>query len=246
MMNTAPGHPTSDVRVRRALAAAIDAASFRSNVTHGFYAPAVADLPAVLWAFDRTLRPLRHDPAEARRLLAAAGYGPAHPLALDFAILQSSQTHRVEAVAVQGELRSIGVEARIRPYLPNVFDAPVSQGGILPRGRYDIALYGWYAGMDPDDSGQFLCDQRPPSGYDHSFYCSAEMDAAQLAALASYDQGARKRAYSRIEALLLRDVPIAFLGSPVALSALSVDIGGFAPSLVTQTANAQRWTLSPR
>jgi peptide/nickel transport system substrate-binding protein len=243
MMNNQPGHATADVRVRRALAAAIDARAFRDDVTHGFYAPAIADLPPVLWAADRALRPLPYDPAGARRLLAAAGYGPAHPLALDLAILQSSQTHRVEAVAVQGRLAALGVDVRIHPYLGGVFDAPPSQGGILPRGRYDLAFYGWYAGMDPDDSGQFLCDQRPPNGYDHSFYCSAEMDAAQRAALGSYDQPARKRAYSHIEALLLRDVPIHFLGSPVAISALRDDLRGFSPSLVTQTANAQRWAL---
>lgn len=241
MMNGAGGHATADVRVRRALAEAIDARSFRANVTHGFYAPAIADLPPVLWAADRALHPLPLDVSAARRLLAQAGYGPAHPLALDLAILQSSQTHRVEAVALQSQLAALGVELRIHSYLGNVFDAPPSEGGILTRGRYDLALYGWYAGMDPDDSGQFTCDQRPPSGYDHSFYCSADMDAAQRDALASYDQPARMRAYARIEALLLRDVPIHFLGSPVAISALRDDLTGFAPSLVTQTANAQRW-----
>ncbi len=242
MMNNGRG-PAADVRVRRALAEAIDARSFRDNVTHGFYAPVIADLPPVLWAADRTLRPIRHDVADARRLLASAGYGPGHPLGLDLAILQSLQTHRVEAVALQSQLAALGVEVRIHPYLGNVFDAPPSEGGILTRGRYDLAFYGWYAGMDPDDSGQFLCDQRPPNGYDHSFYCSAEMDAAQRDALASYDQAVRKRAYSRIEALLLRDVPIAFLGSPVAISALRDEIGGFSPTLVTQSSNAQRWTL---
>jgi peptide/nickel transport system substrate-binding protein len=243
MMNNQPGHPTADVRVRRALAMALDAASFRANVTHGFYTPPIADLPAVLWAADRALRPIPHDVAAARALLASAGYGPEHPLALDLAIIQASQTHRMEAVAVQSELKALGVDVRVHPYVPTMFDAPQSQGGILARGRYDIALYGWYAGMDPDDSGQFTCDQRPPNGYDHSFYCSAAMDAAQRAALASYDEGTRKRAYAHIEALLLRDVPIAFLGSPVAISALRDGIGGFAPTLVTQTANAQRWTL---
>ena len=243
MMNNAPGRPTADVRVRRALAAAIDAESFRNNVTHGFYAPTIADLPPVLWAADRTLRPIAHDLGAARALLAAAGYGPAHPLVLELAILQASQTHRVEAVALQGELKALGVDVQVHPYLGNVFDAPPSQGGILTRGRYDIAFYGWYAGMDPDDSGQFMCDQRPPNGYDHSFYCSAEMDAAQGSALGSYDEHTRKRAYARIEALLLRDVPIAFLGSPVAISALREDLGGFSPTLVTQTANAQRWSL---
>ena len=158
-------------------------------------------------------------------------------------MISSSQTHRVEAVALQGELKPLGVDVRVHPYLPNVYDAPPSQGGMLSRGRYDLAFYGWYAGMDPDDSGQFMCDQRPPAGYDHSFYCSAEMDATQRAALASYDEPTRKRAYARVEALLLRDAPIAFLGSPVAISALRDGIGGFAPSLVTQTANAQKWTL---
>jgi len=242
MMNTGRG-ATADVRVRRALAAAIDAASFRTNVTHGFYAPTIADLPPVLWAADRTLRPLPHDVRAANRLLTAAGYGPARRLVLELAILQASQTHRAEAVALQSELKPLGIEVQIHPYLGNVFDAPPSQGGILTRGRYDLAFYGWYAGMDPDDSGQFTCDQRPPNGYDHSFYCSAEMDAAQRAALDSYDERVRKRAYARIEALLLRDVPIAFLGSPVAISALRDDLRGFAPSLVTQTANAQRWSL---
>ncbi|HEY0395072.1 MAG TPA: ABC transporter substrate-binding protein [Candidatus Elarobacter sp.] len=246
MMNNAPGHATADVRVRRAVAAALDARAFRANVTHGFYTPAIADLPPVLWAADRGLQPIAHDPAGARRLLAEAGFGPAHPLALDLAILQSSQTHRVEAVAAQSELKAAGVEVRVHAYLGNVFDAPVSQGGILPRGRYDIAFYGWYAGMDPDDSGQFLCDQRPPNGYNHSFYCSAQMDALQRAALASGDEAARKRAYARIEALLLRDVPIGFLASPVALSALRDEIDGFSPSLVTQTANAQRWLRAAR
>jgi peptide/nickel transport system substrate-binding protein len=243
MMNNQPSHATGDVRVRRALAEAIDAKSFRDNVTHGFYVPAIADLPEVLWAADPALRPIPHDVADARRLLASAGYGPAHPLALDLAILQSSQTHRVEAVALQSQLAAVGVEVRVHAYLGNVFDAPPSQGGILTRGRYDLALYGWYAGMDPDDSGQFLCDQRPPEGYDHSFYCSAAMDAAQRDALSSYDETTRKRAYARIEALLLRDVPIHFLGSPVAISALRDGIGGFSPSLVTQTANAQRWSI---
>ncbi len=235
--------PMTDLHARRAVAAALDAASFRADVTHGFYAPAIADLPRALWAADRTLRPLAHDLPLARRELARAGYGPAHRLALDLAMLGSSQTHRVESVAIQSELRPLGIDVAIHPYFGSVYDAPPSEGGILTRGRYDLALYGWYAGMDPDDSGEFACDQRPPAGYDHSFYCGAEMDAAQHAALAAYDEPARRDAYARIEALLLRDVPIAVLGSPVAISVLPDGLEGFAPSLVTQTAGAQRWTL---
>jgi hypothetical protein len=69
------------------------------------------------------------------------------------------------------------------------------------------------------------------------------MDAAQRDALRSYDEPVRRAAYARIQALLLRDVPIAFLASPVAISALRTDLQGFAPTLVTQTANAQHWSM---
>jgi ABC-type transport system substrate-binding protein len=242
MMNNGRG-PMTDVRLRRAVAEAADAAAFRTNVTHGYYAPAIADLPPALWATNRKLAPIAHDLAGARRLLAAAGYGPARHLALDLAIIATSQTYRAEAVQLQSELRPLGIDVSIHPYFGNVYDAPPSEGGILTRGRYDLALYGWYAGMDPDDSGQFLCDQRPPAGYNHSFYCNPAMDAAQRDALRSYDEPVRRAAYARIEALLLRDVPIAFLASPVAISALRTDLQGFAPTLVTQTANAQHWTM---
>jgi len=242
MMNNGRG-PMTDGRLRRAVAETADAAAFRTNVTHGYYAPAIADLPPALWAADRKLAPIPHDLVDARRLVAAAGYGPAHRLALELAILATSQTSRAEAVQLQSELRPLGIDLSIHPYFGNVYDAPPSEGGILTRGRYDLALYGWYAGMDPDDSGQFSCDQRPPAGYNHSFYCSSEMDAAQRDALRSDDEPARRAAYARIETLLLRDVPIAFLASPVAISALRTDLEGFAPTLVTQTANAQHWSL---
>jgi peptide/nickel transport system substrate-binding protein len=242
MMNNARG-PTADRRVRRAIAEAVNAEAFRLNVTHGLYAPAIGDLPVTLWAANPLLKPIGYDPGHARRLLAEAGYGKSHRLALDLAILQSSQTHRVEAVALQSALHAVDVDVRIHAYLGNVFDAPPSEGGILTRGRYDIALYGWFAGMDPDDSGQFMCDQRPPAGYNHSFYCNPDMDAAQRVALASYDDDERRRAYARIQGILLRDSPIVFLGSPVAVFAVREDFDGFSPTLVTQTANANRWSI---
>ncbi|HZO95219.1 MAG TPA: ABC transporter substrate-binding protein [Candidatus Baltobacteraceae bacterium] len=242
LMNTARG-ATADPRVRRAIAEAADAAAFRRDVTHGYYAPAIADLPTILWAADPALRPIAHDVAGARRLLEAAGYGAPRRLSLEIALVQQSQTFRSEAVLLQSELRAIGVEAHLHGYLSDTYSAPLAAGGILARGRYDIALYNWISGMDPDDSSQLTCAERPPNGYDQSFYCSAAMDAAQRDALASYDESVRKKAYARVEALLLRDVPIAYLGSPVKIAALRDDVGGFSPSLITRTANAERWTL---
>lgn len=231
----------ADANVRRAIGAAIDGRSVRAQIAHGFYRPAVADLPAFLWAFDPALHPLAYAPDAARELMRAAGYGPRHPYRLDLATIAGSRTHEAWAVQLQATLARINVDVHIHPYSANVYGGTVAENGVLDTGRFDATIYYFIAGMDPDDSSQFLCDQRPPAGYNVSFYCSAAMDAAQRVALESYDRPTRKQAYARIEALLLRDVPIVFVAAPTNPTALRRGITGFAPNPVTPSASAERW-----
>lgn len=231
-----------DVRVRRALAVGLDTQAFRQNIVHGFYTPAIADLPSFLWAADRTLAPQHFDPDEARVLMKAAGYGGNRRYPFDLAIIGNYKTHQSWAVQIQSDWKKIGVDVRIKPYLGTVFAAPAAENGILATGRYDGAIYGWVAGMDPDDSSQFLCGQRPPVGYNDARYCTKAMDAAQTSALERYDRPARVLAYATIEALLLRDVPIAYAATPASLIAMRDGIKGVAPNPICETVNAQAWS----
>jgi len=231
------------VRVRRALAEAIDGAAFRTNIVHGYYGPTAGDLPSFLWAADSNLHPIPYDPADARKLLKAAGYSPLHPLKLDLAIITGFRTYESWSVLLQAELRPYGVDVQIHRYLGQLFAAPATEHGILAGGRYDAAVYGWTAGIDPDDSSQFMCDQRPPVGFNDAFYCDPEMDAAQRIALGNYDQPVRKRAYATIERLLQRDVPIVFVANTAQLTVLHNDLHGFAPNSVTMTSFAEQWSF---
>jgi ABC-type transport system substrate-binding protein len=160
---------------------------------------------------------------------------------LDLAIITGYRTHQLWSIELQAALAPYGIKVRIHPYLGTLFAAPAVEGGILALGKYDAAIYGWESGIDPDDSSQFLCDQRPPVGFNDSFYCDAAMDLAQHEALSHYDAATRKRAYATIEALLLRDVPMTFVGVTNSLTALR-GISGFSPTPVTDTAYAERWT----
>ena len=66
-------NPFHDVRVRRAVSLAID----RSELVRRLSGPAVPASQLVtpyIFGYDAARAPLRHDPAEARRLLAEAGY----------------------------------------------------------------------------------------------------------------------------------------------------------------------------
>jgi peptide/nickel transport system substrate-binding protein len=242
MMNAGRG-PTADVRVRRAIAMAIDKTRLVNDLTYGASTVATGDLPDFLWAADPSLRNLPYDPAAARRALAALGYTPAKPLALDLVFEQTQAVNRALGVQLQAALQAVGVIVHTRTQLSSTIFGGYQAGGTLARGKYDLAIYQWYAGIDPDDSSQFTCANRPPNGYNQSFYCSPAMDAAQAQALASYDVAVRKPAYAKIEALLVRDAPIDFLWWPRNIQALNPDLHGFDPNPAVETWDIATWSI---
>jgi peptide/nickel transport system substrate-binding protein len=110
--------PFSDARVRRAVSLAIDRQEMIDAVLEGagVFNPA---FPAALkdWAVPTTqlgdgARYFKHDPVEARRLLAAAGYPNGFPASLCFATYGS--TTLVDAAQlVLKDLKNVGVDAKL-------------------------------------------------------------------------------------------------------------------------------------
>ncbi len=242
IFNTARG-PTRDVRVRRAIAAALDKRELVHALTFGAAEPATEDLPPFLWANDARLRPTPYDPAAAKRLLSAAGFGPAHRLALDLYFEQSAAINKSLSIQVQSLLAPLGIDVRLHPQLSSVIYASYAQNGTLERGNYDLALNTWVSGVDPDDSAQFTCTNIPPRGVNPSYFCDPAMDAAQTIALESYALPVRKAAYARIQRILERDVPQDFLWWPKQIEAINPDLRGFDPNPVVETWNAWTWSI---
>jgi peptide/nickel transport system substrate-binding protein len=242
MMNSGRG-PTANVRVRRAIAMALDKVRLTNELTFGAGTVATADLPAFMWAYDPHVHSLPYDPDEARRDLAALGYTAAKPLALDLVYEVSQAVNRALVVQIQEALRAVNIDVHPRSQLSSVIYGGYGAGGTLARGNYQLSLYLWYAGIDPDDSAQFTCANRPPGGYNQSFYCSPAMDAAQTQAQASYEVSARKPAYAKIESLLVRDAPIDFLWWFRNIQVLNPDLHGFDPNPVVETWDIGTWSI---
>ncbi len=243
---------TADPQVRRAIARAIDKASFVQRLTHGQEKVATEDIPDWMWAFDPSVRSYPFDIAAARHELTADGYtfgsdGIARkagtPLQLLLVTDTSDVTHREESVLVQSALRAIGIDVTIKTYPQATLFEAAASGGIVQGGKFDITLAPWYAGIDPDDSSQFLCANVPPNGYNTSRYCNPEMEAAQAGALTHYDQALRAVAYGRVQRLLARDVPYVFLWWKRQMEPISVDFKGFAPNASTESWNAWEWSI---
>lgn len=242
----------ADPLVRRAIAGAIDKASLAQQLTHGQAMVATEDLPSWLWAFDPSARSVPFDPAAATKMLAREGWiagsdglvrKQGHPMQLLLATDTQTAIHRSESVLIQAALRRIGIGVEVKYYPIQLLYAPQGLGGIMHGGKFDLLLYPWISGIDPDNSSQFACASVPPRGYNDSHYCNRAMDAAQADALTRYDQVYRKLAYSKIERLLANDNPLVFFWWQRTLQAISVDFHGFDPNPTVESWDAWRWSI---
>jgi peptide/nickel transport system substrate-binding protein len=156
---------------------------------------------------------------------------------------QSAVLNKTASVQIQAALAPIGIDVHLHSQLSSVIYGGYGAGGTLARGKYDLALYNWIAGIDPDDSSQFTCANIPPNGFNQSFYCDPKTDAAENAALETYDQAERTIAYARVQQQLAKDVPMDFLWWPKQIQAVNPDLHGFDPNPVVETWDAWRWSI---
>lgn len=241
-----------DVRVRQAVAYALDKQRMISNLTYDQEQMALEDQPHFMWSFNDKLKSTPYDVNKAKQLLAQAGWTPGpdgiaqkngEKLTLVLVSNNSNATRRQNAVQIQSMLHQVGINAEVKYYPGDILFAPVGEGGILQGGKFDLSLAGWFAGVDPDDSSQYTCANVAPKGYNYSRYCNPDMEAAQKDALNSYDQPSRKKAYDRIQELLQRDVPEVYFWDLRQMHPINTDFKGFDPNPVMEPWNAWQWSI---
>lgn len=241
-----------DVRVRQAIAYAIDKRRIVQTLTFGQERQATEDQPPFLWSYDPRVVDYQHDVGKAKQLLEQAGWSPGpdgimrkngQTLTLVLVSNNSNVTRRKSSVLLQAMLRQAGIDTQVKYYTGDVLFAPVGEGGILQGGKFDLGLAGWVAGVDPDDSASFACANVAPAGYNYSRYCNPNMEAAQNQALNNYDIPTRKAAYFKVQELLHRDVPYIFFWWTRQMQPISNNFKGFAPNPVTESWNASQWSI---
>ncbi len=243
----------SDVRVRRALAHALNIDEFIRDVTHGVQIRGYSDQPSFSWAFAADVPHYDYDPPKARALLDAAGWRvgtdgirvkDGHRLQLVAANVSGSAVGNAVFVLMQRQWHDVGVELTIKNYVSSLFFSSYGGGGIVQTGKFDVAFYSWYNGEDPDDSTEFMCDQTPPAGQNVYHFCDGQLDAAERVALASYDLAVRKRAYSLIQRRLADRVPLLVLWFARRVDVANTDLRGFKPAhAVTDFWNSWEWSI---
>ncbi|MCS7002789.1 MAG: ABC transporter substrate-binding protein, partial [Dehalococcoidia bacterium] len=175
--------PLRDRRVRLALNYAID----RVTIARTFYRDTAQPLgqiglPGSLY-FDPSVPPFPYDPAQARRLLAEAGYPNGFRLQLD---TSAAQNLRDVLLAVQGQLREIGIDVEINSLDGGEYNE--RQVGANNRMKGDL-----WTQISSDTNGfgssirtVYGCGRPTPSP-NVTFYCNPRWDQLMDQALAERD-----------------------------------------------------------
>jgi peptide/nickel transport system substrate-binding protein len=193
-----PG-PTSDRRVRQAIASAIDTDELIKGVLDGKAVRIAVPLTSMHFGFDPALKPIAKDVARTRKLLAEAGY----PGGIDLVVNgpQGRYVRDKEVLeAVGGQLSKAGIRTTVRTFeFVNYLNtmAYVHRAG-------PVWLIGWGTGaLDAEPvyvplfrSGKVLAN-----------YANPEFDRMIDEAQAIMDDKKRLEQYHRINRLMVEDLP---------------------------------------
>ena len=208
--NSLTDGPIADVRVRRAIAAAIDYDGLLQGVFDGTAERVYGPLTTNSWAFDPAVKDLapKFDPEVAKALLAEAGIDPAD-LNIKLYSFQGSLWGAV-ATFIQANLADIGVNVEIAQT-----EFP-SYRALHVAGEWEMALDGrqpWYNDPDAHVTIGYLSSLKD-SAMTFRMSENAELDAKILAAQGEADMEKRKVLYSEIQKEIVEHVPGAYLFSP--------------------------------
>ncbi len=193
-----------DVRVRQALAYAIDRRPMIQYLWRDFARPADSILPPQSWAYDADVPKYGFDPEKARQILDAAGYLPVNGVRFHLTMKTSTEeSTRLLVAVLQQQLRDVGIALDIRTFEFATFFADVTSGA------YQMYSLRWIGGNeDPDifeyafHSGKF-----PPHGANRNFYVNPKLDALIQEGRSETDPSRRKAAYASIQTILATDLP---------------------------------------
>ena len=193
-----------DVRVRRAIAMAIDRQKLASAVYRGTL------LPSDSVQLDPMYRSARQLPAY-NVSAAAAILRPRH-LTIELAIASAWRNSASAAVQIASQLEAAGVTVNIRSYTEAEFWGPKDRGGVLESAHYDLALTSWSPALDPDRSYLFGCAATPPGGGNSMFFCDPAYDRNESRGAREYDPSVRAPFYRKAGEILIDQLPVLPLG----------------------------------
>lgn len=221
----------SDVRVRRAIASAINRDEIIKYILRDMAIPAKTMLTPEDPFLDVARSMPAHDVIEANRLLDEAGFpmkGPtqgdtrnAKRMTLTYKTT-TDLTRLSIARAIAQQLSKVGIEVKVQSLEWGKFKQDVENG------RVQLWSLSWVGFKDPDIYRfAFHSTNHPPRGSNRGSYSNPKLDAVLDLGQTTVAVDKRKQVYSRVQEIIEADLPYVFLWHEDIFAVTSRRVQGF-------------------
>ena len=215
-----------NIKVRQAIAHAINVPEMISNLLKNLARPATGLLPPNHWAYEKDVATYDFDPEKAKKLLDEAGYPergdqPRFKLTYKTSL---TDTARQKAEIIQQQLKNVGIEVQVRTFDWSTLFADIKAG------NFQFYSLQWVGISEPDIYYlAFHSNSVPPNGANRGHYINPELDALIEKGRLTLIQEERKKIYSKIQKIIARDLPYVSLWHPDIVVVQKHGLSGFSP-----------------
>jgi len=193
-----------DVRVRQAIAYAIDRQPLIHYLWRDSARPASSVLPPESWAYYAAARQYPFDPVKARQLLNEAGFAEKNGVRFHIVMKTSTEeSSRAMAAVFQQQLREVGIALDIRSFEAATFLSDIT------RGEFQMYSLRWLGTNEDPDFFEYAFHSARiiPNGGNRQYYSNPRVDGLIDMARTEFDQNARKQDYAQIQQILAEELP---------------------------------------
>ncbi|HEY8816187.1 MAG TPA: peptide ABC transporter substrate-binding protein [Candidatus Dormibacteraeota bacterium] len=222
--------PLNNVRVRRAIAEAIDRTAFVAQVFQGQATPAETFIPQGMRGYAPGVggSAQKSDVAAARASLAASGVSAKQLSGIKFSYDRSSDFQKATAAFVKAQLKAnLGVDITLQGLDTNTLGSRLSSGDFQIAGPR-----GWTA--DYPDQSDWYPVFLTSSFHNVGLYQNPQYDNFVRAASTDVQPDRRDQEYQQAQAMLVSDAPVAFLAQTVSWDLIQPYVKGITPTSVDE------------
>jgi peptide/nickel transport system substrate-binding protein len=228
------GSPWKDIRVRKAANLAVDREGLKV-LLNGQILPAKGFVvPGSAW-FGKPAFDVKFDPAEAKKLMAEAGYTTAKPLVVKI-LISSSGSGQMQPLAmneyIQQNLAEVGFKVDFEVVEWNTLINLWRAGAKSDLTHGASAMNYSYFIQDPFTGFIRHVDSKlvAPNGTNWGFYQDAEMDALLEKARTTFDSASQDKVLQQIHEKFVNDALFLFVTHDISPRAMSTKVTGFVPA----------------